>query len=84
MPRKILDLSQWQPPEAIDYDVVSQQVDGVILRAGYTGYETGKGATDTAFERHYAALLSAVYRSVRTGYALVTTQRWDFVRAGIV
>lgn len=64
MPRKILDLSQWQPPEAIDYDVVSQQVDGVILRAGYTGYETGKGATDTAFERHYAAFTE---RSVPLG-----------------
>ena len=53
--KPILDLSYYQKPEAIDYDLIASQIDGVILRAGYgtgaPGKFTGK---DPAFERHYA------------------------------
>lgn len=53
MDKPVLDISQFQPPEKMDYKKIAKQIDGVILRAGYTGYVTGKAATDSAFEKHY-------------------------------
>lgn len=53
MSKPILDISQWQRPQDMDYDRIAQQVRGVIIRAGYTGYSSGKAATDVHFERHY-------------------------------
>lgn len=44
----VIDISQYQPPERIDYDKLAGAIDGVILRAAYG---TRK---DTAFETHYA------------------------------
>lgn len=46
--KPIIDISFWQAPTAIDYDLLADNVSGVILRACYG---TSK---DTAFERHYA------------------------------
>lgn len=43
----IIDISYWQSPERINYDVLLEQVDGVILRAAYGT------RLDTAFDRHY-------------------------------
>lgn len=43
----IIDISFWQRPSAIDYEVLSANIDGVILRGAYG---TGK---DTQFETHY-------------------------------
>jgi GH25 family lysozyme M1 (1,4-beta-N-acetylmuramidase) len=48
MSKPIIDISFYQSPALIDYDLLAEQVDGVILRACYG---TSK---DTAFERHYA------------------------------
>ena len=44
----VIDISQFQPCAAIDYDKLAGAVDGVILRCAYG---TRK---DTAFEQHYA------------------------------
>ena len=46
--KPIIDISFYQRPDAIDYDLLALQVSGVILRACYATYK------DTAFERHYA------------------------------
>jgi len=45
--KRIIDISYYQDPSRIDYDALSRQVDGVIIRAGYG---TRK---DTAFDTHY-------------------------------
>lgn len=50
----ILDVSQFQPPEQINYKELAKQISGVFIRIGYTGYITGKTAKDAAFEKHYA------------------------------
>lgn len=44
----IIDISYYQDPSRIDYDVLALAVDGVILRAAYGTQK------DTAFEAHYA------------------------------
>jgi len=46
--KPIIDISYWQSPNKINYDLIASQVSGVILRACYG---TNK---DTAFDRHYA------------------------------
>jgi len=46
--KPIIDISYWQAPTKINYDLLASQVSGVILRACYG---TNK---DTAFDRHYA------------------------------
>lgn len=45
--KPILDLSFWQDPRLINYDLLASQIDGVIIRAAYG---TSK---DTKFETHY-------------------------------
>ncbi len=50
----VIDISTFQEPSDIDYDAISKQVKGVILRAGYTGWGTGCDYyKDEDFERHY-------------------------------
>lgn len=46
--KPIIDISYWQPPSEINYDLLAGAVSGVILRACYG---TGK---DTRFEQHYS------------------------------
>ena len=46
--KPILDISFYQTPTAIDYDLLAANVSGVILRACYGIWK------DTAFDRHYA------------------------------
>ena len=46
--KPLIDISYWQAPAKINYDLLASQISGVILRACYG---TNK---DTAFERHYA------------------------------
>jgi GH25 family lysozyme M1 (1,4-beta-N-acetylmuramidase) len=48
MSKPIIDISFYQDPSKIDYDLLCQQIDGVILRACYGIWK------DTAFKRHYA------------------------------
>ena len=52
MSKPIIDISFWQTPNSINYDVLAAQIDGVILRACYA---TSK---DTTFDRHYAEFIS--------------------------
>jgi len=48
--KSIIDISFYQRPDAIDYDLLAANVSGVILRACYGIWK------DTAFERHYQEL----------------------------
>ena len=48
--KPIIDISFYQNPDAIDYDLLCQQIDGVIIRVGIG---TNK---DIHFERHYAEI----------------------------
>jgi GH25 family lysozyme M1 (1,4-beta-N-acetylmuramidase) len=48
--KRIIDISYYQDPSRIDYDVLLDQVDGVIIRCGYGVRK------DTAFETHYAEI----------------------------
>jgi len=48
--KPILDISFYQAPTAIDYDLLAANVSGVILRACYGTWK------DTAFDRHYQEL----------------------------
>lgn len=50
--KPIIDISYYQPPSALDYDLIAQNVSGVILRACYGIWK------DTAFERHYQEFTS--------------------------
>lgn len=47
--KPIIDISFYQSPTTINYDLIASQVSGVILRAAYGKWE------DTAFEAHYLA-----------------------------
>ncbi|NLW53639.1 MAG: hypothetical protein GXY99_01870, partial [Clostridiaceae bacterium] len=50
----VIDISEWQNPNSINYDLLCQQIDGVILRIGFTGYGHDKNkVADVHFERHY-------------------------------
>ena len=46
--KPIIDISFYQAPSAIDYDLLAENVSGVILRGCYGIWK------DTAFDRHYA------------------------------
>ena len=52
MMKPIIDISFWQTPLQINYDVLAEAVSGVILRAAYG---TGK---DIHFEQHYAEFVA--------------------------
>lgn len=49
---KILDISKYQPN--VNYGVVAQNVDGVILRIGITYWGKQEMGIDPVFEKHYA------------------------------
>lgn len=57
--KPIIDISFYQNPDAIDYDLIAANVSGVILRAAYGIWK------DTAFDRHYQEL--AQIRGVPVG-----------------
>jgi lysozyme len=56
--KPIIDISFYQRPDALDYDLIASQVSGVILRACYGIWK------DTSFERHYSEFSA---RGVPTG-----------------
>ena len=58
--KRIIDISYYQPPERINYDLLLSQVDGVIIRLGYGTGVDGRwpNQPDPAFERHYAEIKS--------------------------
>ena len=56
--KPIIDISYYQSPTAINYDLIASQVSGVILRAAYGKWK------DTAFEMHYAEFTK---RSIHCG-----------------
>lgn len=52
--KKIIDISSYQAPGSINYDLLSKNIDGVILRVGFTGYGSGESLNkDDFFETHY-------------------------------
>ena len=55
MAKLYLDISRYQPPAAMNYAELCKHIDGVILRAGYTGHGTGNSYyKDPTFDVHYA------------------------------
>ena len=61
---KIIDISYWQTPSRIDYDLLAADIDGAIVRATYG---TNK---DTAFLTHTSELIA---RGVPVGaYGFIT------------
>lgn len=55
--RSGIDISYWQNPKLISYDLLSKNIDFAILRVGYTSIGDGKTLNqDTAFETHYKEL----------------------------
>lgn len=72
----IIDISKWQSPNLINYDVLAPQIDGVILRIGVG---TNK---DTAFEQHYQEFSS---HGISIGvYHVPVTPRPDLQAALVV
>ena len=56
--KPILDVSKYQPD--IDYAAVSGEVEGVLLRCGYTGWgDANDCRADDCFEKHYAGFKAA-------------------------
>lgn len=52
--KRILDISTWQTSREMDYAKIAKNVDGVIIRIGYTGWGTGKNQyLDDEFFNHY-------------------------------
>lgn len=58
MTRKFgIDISSYQRPSEIYYDLLAQNIDFAILRAGFTGWGTGESYyKDDTFEAHYREL----------------------------
>ncbi len=53
--KPILDISYYQSPDSIDYDLMSAAISGVIIRAAYgSGVPNRWQGADITFERHYA------------------------------
>lgn len=56
--KKILDVSKYQPN--IDYATVAKNIDGVIIRCGYTGWGSANECIkDASFEKHYVGFKAA-------------------------
>ena len=54
--KHLIDISTYQKPVRMDYDKLAKQIDGVVLRLGYTGWNTGKDFyLDGEFRNHYHA-----------------------------
>ena len=53
---KVVDLSEHQDPNRINYDKFSKDIDGAILRTSITDAKTLNIRTDYALERHYKEL----------------------------
>lgn len=53
MSRKVIDLSVWNNGSPIDWKVVKENVDGIILRIGYRGYgSSGSLKMDSKFKEY--------------------------------
>lgn len=48
-----IDVSTWQKPHLINYDLISSQIEFVILRCGFTGSARKSLEIDAEFEKHY-------------------------------
>lgn len=54
MTRFGIDISAWQEPGKINYDLLAEEIQFAILRAGFTGHGTGSSYhEDQYFNRHY-------------------------------
>lgn len=56
--RKVADISTWNSEDNFNYDVFAKNIDGVILRAGFTGWGTGTECNEDS-------LLSTHIRNLR-------------------
>lgn len=62
---RVVDISEHQNPNSINYDNFAKDIDGAILRTSIMDAETKNIRTDYALERHYKELNS---RGVPLGY----------------
>lgn len=52
--KPIIDISQWQEPKYINYDLLAQEISGAMIRAGFTGYGDGTSCyIDPHANTHY-------------------------------
>jgi len=51
--KPIIDLSKWQPPVDVDYDVLSDNISGVIIRCSYGSKYDSPFGKEPYFETHY-------------------------------
>lgn len=49
-----IDVSTWQKPHLMNYDLIASQIEFVILRCGFTGSATKSLEIDAEFEKHYS------------------------------
>lgn len=54
--KPIIDISWWQDPAKIDYDKLSKQIDGAIIRIGFSSTSDGNPKEDNRFRTHYDEL----------------------------
>lgn len=52
----VIDISEWQDPAKINYDKLVKNIDGAIIRCGYTYSKDKSLRTDKHFETHYREL----------------------------
>ena len=63
--KPIIDISSYQDPDSIDYDVLCSQISGAIIRIAYGS------RLDVAFERHYVEFTS---RGIPVGFYQYITE----------
>lgn len=54
--KPVIDISWWQDPTKIDYDKLANQIDGAIIRIGFSSTSDGKPKEDNRFCTHYDEL----------------------------
>lgn len=53
MSKKVIDLSSWNQDSKIEWEVLKETVDGIIIRIGYRGYgSSGTLKTDSMFKKY--------------------------------
>ena len=71
----VVDLSTWQDPNKMNFDLIAEQISGAILRIGTSNRESGIGyLKDNNFERFYSEFTS---RNIPVGaywYSIATSR----------
>ncbi|MFM1574870.1 GH25 family lysozyme, partial [Helcococcus ovis] len=68
--RKVADISTWNSEDNFNYDIFAKNIDGVILRAGFTGWGTG---TECNEDNLLSAHISNLRRKTNLGIYYFST-----------